>query len=479
MEEPPVMKQYLFATLIALSFVVPSVASANPEPTAYDSRSTAMGLTGTSYLERPAAVAINPANLEGIDKFGFTVNFSALLVNQWAPVEGPNTRLESGLGFGPLPAGFIAARIAPRVVFGAGIYIETGYGSDFSDVRCLDGDVVGPPPNYEPATLNSTPQCTNADPQDLNVSFFVGEFSAGTSIRVTDNFWLGVTLRLPFSKQVADLYQNVGAALGFVSYDRVKNDLGGVGFPSPRFGFTWKPHKKVSIGAMYRMYSKIKLTGTTQSALITGIIGEDSLNSQANWFIPHAIQAGIAIFPNERVVVAIEGRAQFHGANKSGNKTQTVIVETPPDSQIEIAPIVVPFGWRNAWSVKVGAEYRFPIDMLLIRGGANFARSATSGEFAQYFTPPPGYSGFLSAGLGFYFDGRGGDQKDMYLLDLAGAFAFSVGSIGDQFIDQPATIPGTNDQTVLCSDQQVVRTGCPGDLGVYTYFLTLGFTVQY
>ncbi|MGB5811719.1 MAG: outer membrane protein transport protein, partial [Polyangiales bacterium] len=414
-----------------------------------------------------------------IEKFGFTLNFSALLVDQWAPVQGPNTRLNSGLGLGPLPAAFVAGRIAPRVVFSAGIYIETGYGSDFSDVTCLDGDVVGPGPDYEPATLDSNPQCSNPQPEDLNVSFFVGEFSAGTSIRVTDNFWIGVALRLPFSKQVADLYQNVGAAIGFVNYDRVKNDLGGVGFPSPRFGFTWKPHEKISIGAMYRMYSKIKLSGTTESSLITGITGEDSLNARADWFVPHAIQAGIAFFPNERVVLAIEGRAQFHGASKTGNKTQTVVVDTPADSPIEIAPIIVPFGWKNAWSVKVGAEYRFPIDMLLIRGGANFAQSATSGEFAQYFTPPPGYSGFLSTGLGFYFDGRGGEKKDMYLLDLAGAFAFSVGKIGNEFIGQTATIPGTDQETVLCSDQQVVRTGCPGDLGVYTYFLTLGFTVQY
>ncbi|MGB5810461.1 MAG: hypothetical protein WBG86_08025, partial [Polyangiales bacterium] len=164
------MKQRIFAACLALALVTPSFASANPEPTAYDSRSIAMGLTGTSYLERPAALAINPANLEGIEKFGFTLNFSALLVDQWAPVQGPNTRLNSGLGLGPLPAAFVAGRIAPRVVFSAGIYIETGYGSSFSDVTCLDGNVVGPGPDYEPATLEDTPpegRCTEPQPEDL------------------------------------------------------------------------------------------------------------------------------------------------------------------------------------------------------------------------------------------------------------------------------------------------------------------------
>ena len=144
------MQHRLFAISLAIFILTPVVASANPEPTAYDSRSIGMALTGTSYLERPAALVINPANLEGIDNFGFTINHTQLFVNQWAPVQGPGTRVESGLGFGPLPAGFVAGRIAPRVVFAAGIYIETGYGSDFDGVVCLDGAPLDP--NDPPGT---------------------------------------------------------------------------------------------------------------------------------------------------------------------------------------------------------------------------------------------------------------------------------------------------------------------------------------
>jgi hypothetical protein len=471
------MKQQLLATCLALAVLTPALASANPEPTAYDSRSIAMGLTGTSYLERPAALTLNPANLEGIDKFGFTFNFSALLVKQWAPVQGPNARLDSGLGFGPLPAGFVAGRIAPRVVFAAGIYIETGYGSSFDDVLCVDGDVVTDGvPDTDPATCtngNAPPNGIGEGPQDLNVSFFVGEFSAGTSIRVTDRFWLGVALRLPFSKQVADLWQNVGAVFGATSYGRVKNDLGGVGFPSPRFGITWKPHPKVTIGGMYRVYSKIKMTGTTETSTLPDI----TFDAAADWFIPHAFQVGLAYQPNERLLFAFEARMQFHGADKSGNKNQTVTA-SDPNGPLELT-IVVPFGWENTWSVKFGFEYRFPIDLLAIRGGVNFARSATSAEWAQYFTPPPGLSSFLSGGLGFYWDDATGEQKDKYMLDVTGAFSASTGNIGDEYIGTEGTIPGTNDQVTLCSADQTVRTGCPGDLGVYTYWVTVGFTVQY
>jgi long-subunit fatty acid transport protein len=311
----------------------------------------------------------------------------------------------------------------------------------------------------------------------------------GTSIRVTDKFWLGVALRLPFSKQVADLWQNAGAALGGFGYARIKNDLGGVGFPSPRFGITWKPHRKVTIGAMYRVYSKIKLSGTSRTGLLpnpeTGNPLE--LDATADWFVPHAFQVGLAYQANERLLLVFGGRMQFHAADKSGNKNQTVDVTDPTGTiTFPIEPIVVPFGWRNAWSVKAAAEYRFKIDLLAIRGGVNFAKSATSGEWAQYFTPPPGFSGFFSAGLGFYWDDTTGKQKDKYMFDIAGAFSFSGGTIGDEHIGTTATVPGTRDpetgvgdEEVLCTRDQVIRTGCPGDLGVFTYFVTLGFTLQY
>jgi len=471
------MKHTLLIACLLTGLLTPAFASANPEPTAYDSRSIGMGLTGVTFLQRPAALALNPANLEGIPKLGFTINFTNLLVNQTAPVQGPNTSVASGLGYGPLPSGFIAGRIAPRVVFAGGIYIETGYGSSFSGVTCLDGDPVGPAPDYTPNNdTNPGPgQCTNPQPQDLNVTFFVGEFAAGFSFRVHEKFWLGVALRLPFSKQTADLYQNVGAALGTTGYGRVKNDLGGMGFPSPKIGFTWKPHKKVNVSLMYRMYSKIHLSGTTETELIPGQV----LNSTAGWTIPNALAYGISVQATRHALLAFEGRTQFHGAAKTGNANQTVVASI---GDTVLSTIVVPFGWKNVWSAKVGFEYRFTKDLLALRLGANIAESATTGQFAQYFTPPPGLSGNLAGGLGFYWKDRNNPAiKDKYQLDLAGAFAFTTGTIGDEYIRTLAQVPGTNpaQDVLLCSEDQVVRTGCPGHYKVLTYWASLSFSILY
>ena len=460
------MKYKVSMAVLLAGLLTPALASANPEPTAYDTRSIGMGLTGTSYLERPAALAINPALLEGIDKLGFTFNLTNLLVNQIAPVQGAGTSVSSGLGYGPLPSGFIAGRIAPRVVFAGGIYIETGYGSSFSDVTCLDGVAVD-----DDGNILDGGDCNNNSPQDLDVTFFVGEFSAGFSFKAHEKFWLGVALRLPFSKQTADLYQNVGAALGAPRYGRVKNDLGGVGYPTLRFGFQIKAHKKLDIGLMYRMAGKIKLTGTTETALLPGL----TLDSVADWFIPHAFAVGISSQITTKTLLALDFRMQFHGAEKSGNKNQTVVASN--EGQV-LSTIVVPFGWKNTWSVKLGVEHRF-IDLFAIRGGANIAASATSALWAQYFTPPPGLSGNLSLGFGFYWDDRNDPSvKDKYMLDLAGAFAFTTGTL-DTPPTEPQQIPGTDEFVTVCSTDQVVRTGCAGDYKVFTYWASVSFTLQY
>ncbi|MDH3653546.1 MAG: outer membrane protein transport protein [Myxococcales bacterium] len=484
------MKHKLLMACLVTGVLTPALASANPEPTAYDSRSIAMGLTGVTYLDRASALVLNPANLEGINKLGFTFNFTALFVNQRAPVQGPNTRLDSGVGFGPLPSGFIAGRIAPRVVFAGGIYIETGYGSSFSQVTCLDGDPVGPGPDYTPNNdTNAGPgQCTVPTPQNLDVTFFVGEFSTGFSFLAHEKFILGLALRLPFSKQVADIYQNIGAATPILpspTYGRVKNDLGGVGVPSLRIGFTIKPHRKVRISAMYRMASKIKLTGTTETALIAGA-DPITLEAEADWFIPHAIAFGVSYQANSHLLLAFEGRVQFHGAKNSGNQNQTVTA-TDPDGVFPDTRIVVPFGWENAWSAKIGFEYRFTQDLLALRLGVNVAKGATSAKWAQYFTPPPAPAGVqtVTAGLGFYWDDRNDPSiKDKYRLDLGGLFAFTKDTIGNEFIGQRALVPGGDpdnpiDNPRICSEDQVVRTGCPGEYRVFSYWASVSFTLQY
>ncbi len=454
-----------------LALILPATASANPEPTAYDTKSVSLGLTGVSYLERPAALAINPALLEGIDKFATTIMFNPLLVNQQAPVQGANSALKSGLGFGPIGSLFVAGRIAPRIVFGGGVYLEVAYGSDFANVSNIDGPFTGianPTSGAGNGPLgNNLAQYPNAE--NLRVVFVVGEVALGPSIRINDKVNIGFALRIPFAKQVASLFQNIGAALGATSYANIKNDLTGIGFPSGRFGISYRPIKQLWLGVSYRPYVKINMSGST--VLKDPVSGEvtDRGSARASWSVPHALQFGGAVrLLEERLMIILEGRLQWHNAKRTGNEDQTVDVNF---NSLGAQGLVVPFDWRNVWSAKLGVEYALT-DFFALRGGVNAAISATTKRFAQYFTPPPGINWFVSYGAGFNWD-----KVD---FDVGGAFAWGGTTLDSSVSRNPDGTPrevNFDGQTIgLCSDEQVTRTGCPGKYTVVTYWVSLSMT---
>jgi hypothetical protein len=190
------------------------------------------------------------------------------------------------------------------------------------------------------------------------------------------------------------------------------------------------------------------------------------------------VQVGVSIQANSHMLWALEYRIQMHQADKYGNQNQTVTSTIPGGTELTT---VVGFGWENAWGFKLGFEYRFNKDLLALRLGFNAAKSATSGPFTQYFTPPPGFSPYGSVGLGFYWDDRNDKSiKDKYRLDLAGAFGGSFGNIGNEYIGQEVEVPGSGGQIeIACSDDQVVRTGCPGQYRALTYWASFSFTLQY
>jgi len=446
-------------SLLVLSAMLPNPAAANTEPTAYDAQSVVMGQTGVSYLERPAAIAINPALLTGIEKFSFSVMFNPIFVNTCAPVEGPNSNMCTGVSFGPLGSTFFAWRIAKRMVWGAGAYIEVGYGGNYEGVQNVDGEpteVVGP------------------EPQDQSVTFFVGELATGPSIEINDKWSVGVMLRLPIAVQSADLYQNIGAAsqLPNPTYGRIRNDLSGVGFPSARIGLSFKPNDIWTVGASWRVYTKIKMTGTTQTGF--DIPGLETLDAESEWTIPNALQVGASVkLVQKKLLLAAELRMQFHEAKKQGNQTQTVRVSLPSGSDPALeallpAPTVAPLYWKNVYAAKLGLEYQI-IDLVAIRFGFAVGNSNIREEFAQIFTPPPGIQIAGSTGVGFSWN-----KVD---FDLGLFFSQYGSTIGPEVAQEPVEIEG--ELTNLCSRDQVLRTGCAGDYKVRTFFISTQLTYHY
>ena len=57
------MTRRLAAAFLLVGVLTPALASANPEPTAYDTRGISMGLTGTTHMERASALVLNGAGI--------------------------------------------------------------------------------------------------------------------------------------------------------------------------------------------------------------------------------------------------------------------------------------------------------------------------------------------------------------------------------------------------------------------------------
>jgi len=253
------------ALVALLTLLMCSRASANIEPSSYDAKSIAAGTTGMAYLDNPSALAINPANLARIDRGGMSVNITPVFQVSHAPLSGPNTDVQSDLGFGPIPSLFGAVRVADRVVLGFGAYTLGLFGAKYSNVQDLYGQ--------EGAT------------GDFEVTFASGEAAVGVGIEVAPSFDLGVTLRVPFAWQRATIPAELGALIIPTSAT-----LGGAGWPGGRIGLTWRATHALAVSLMYRTVATSRLSGD----LSTSGLVELSSSVTARFSTPHVLSGGLA-----------------------------------------------------------------------------------------------------------------------------------------------------------------------------------------
>jgi len=390
-----------------LSALLCNAASANIEPSSYDAKSIAAGTTGMAYLDSPSALAINPANLAGIDRGGMSVNITPVFSVSQAPLAGPNSEVQSDLGFGPIPSLFGAARVADRVVLGFGAYALGIFGAKYSNVQDLYGE----------------PGATG----DFEVRFVSGEAAVGVAIEIISSLDLGLTLRVPFAWQKATIPAELGGTL-----IPTTATLGGAGWPGGRIGLTWRATPMIAASLMYRTVATSRLSGDLRT--LEGLDLSSSVTSKFS--TPHVLSGGVAFsLLNQALTVAGELHVMFYEAS---NQVQTLHLEAFAGTPLETAEI--PFLWQNAFSLRFGVDYQIN-SRFAVRGGYVPSSSATTAAGAQPVTPPPGWSHSFSAGFGASWKS--------FAVDFALQTAFASAHVG------PSTDPDA------CSG--FIRVGCEGD----------------
>ena len=460
-------------------------ARANPEPPAlYDARIVGMGGTGIAHVLGPAAAVHNPAQLDTVEDFDVNLTATNLFVRFRASFSGAGNEQDSPLIYAPLPFLGGAIRFTDRFTLGMAAYISTGFGGGFSNVErigvgepCIDGlfDIRSEADHCFPED----------DPQDQNVTLVIGELAIPMSIRILDNFRVGLALRLPYGAQRVSTHQEItGALLNApfygLGYARVNQSVSGFGTPGVLLGATYDATPTFSLAVAYRSKIRISMSGTTDIALrdsplldnaivrpivdglpaigmlVDGLVTD--IPTKTDWYVPHMFRVGFAKWLlDRRLLVSAELKVQFH---KEANKEQVFRMEGAA-ANIGLAEMRADFDWRNVYLGLFGAEFWATANVPL-RVGFTIGNSATPKHTTNAFAPPPGLQvgGYFGSGIRF----------GKFAVDLG----FGYGS-GPQY-EREALPAGQYYPT--CQPGQPVKAGCSGVQAVRSYFLSLGATYR-
>jgi long-chain fatty acid transport protein len=404
----------------------PRSAEANTEPSLYDAKSVGLGGTGIGWIQGPASLYINPAGLQGINRFSGTFSFAAIIADLSAPVGGPDDVLHTG--FTPFPSALIGAgyRIHDRVVIGAGGYAQTGFGATYEGVDRISGHDL-------------------FFPEDQSVLFYVIEAALAVSVRVHDKLDVGVSFRFPYAKLDASVTQEIFPD-DYRLVDQVVSGTQNV--PGILAGATFRVNDDLTLAAVYRSKITIPMEGT--SGIHFTQAGPTEVDTTTEWTVPHMFRLGGALeLSNDKYMVAAELRAQLH---KKANKAQIFRTEFPGFEEV-----VAPYDWKNVYGWVLGLEYRRDgKNKWPIRVGSSGSNSATPRKSTQFFTPAPGLL------LAFY--GGTGIVLGKNRLDFGVSYQFGSDDVPNQ--------PGR------CEDGQRVKVGCEGAYGVRSIFLTASVTAN-
>ncbi len=443
-----------------------SVARANPEPTAlYEGRHAAMGGTAVAYADNAVAVFHNPAGLSRVESASFDATTSILMVRYNVPFAGPGSEIDSPPIFGPPPFIGGAGRLSDRFVAGGAVYFATAFGGRFTNIPRLDDYTPRTPCSNSP--VGQVTDCTNSmlpdvvtertvqTTSDQTVTLFIVEAAAALAMRVTEDFHVGLSLRLPWAQQSTTSDQEITPN----AWRPVEQTVQGFGAPSLLAGFQWDVNRKLTLGAVYRMRANIRMSGETRVNI--GYDSQPSVNvvsAETTWRTPHMFRIGAALrLLDDRLLLSAEFRMQFHARV---NTVQRFELSDPDGltAAVGLTEISAPFEWYNVWYPSFGGQYQIARNWWA-RGGWSIGRSATPRTTLSPFTPPPGWQYSFSSGFGARF-GR-------WDIDLA--YQFATGA--------PAVITQRN--AVNCSREAAQKSGCDGIYALDAHSMILSATYNH
>ncbi len=343
----------------------------------FDGRSVALGGTGTAYTDNAAAIFLNPAGLEQIDKLSATIDFTPFLFKTEIPLTGPTSVFTSERTFVPLFFAGGAYRVHDQVVMGLALLTPAGFGINLANLPGGAGDL------------------------DVTLARF--ELAIPVSVRLMKDLSLGLEWRGTYMKHTISQSVQAGPA-GFVPMDI---DLSGTNLTGLAVGLFYKPKSMVRLGLSYRSKVNVGSSGTTTMA------GSD-MDTTSSWATPHSFRLGTAItLADEKLMLAADVKYQLY--DNSQNQL-AIVTATPAGDQTT----TINLDWNNSLALGLGGEYQVS-KLVTLRLGYSLTQSAVPGSTGGFVGPPPGWFKGIHMGAGLAFES--------FDVDIGGYYMFGTKTV--------------------------------------------------
>jgi long-subunit fatty acid transport protein len=365
-----------------------------------------MGGTGVAFISSAAAVPINPALLDKVNKYSITLDVFGIGAQPTAPYTITHLHengdryqsydsIRSKPALAPLPFLGAAYRLHPRLVLALAVYPIIGQGTAAK---------YRPAPDEFPNLM-----ATNKARMGLV------ETGEALSIRLLDNLSIALMWRISYMIQDVSTPIPGGPPAG-VATDKdhtvVKNadiHITGINFYGFQFGLHYTPIKSLQLGFTYR--NRVNVWGKDGTTTVHLGDPPTKLPTEGGFNNPHSIRAGFAWTTlHEKLLLALDFKYLFYAS--AFKQIKTIIDGTP---QIRDAY------WINSAVLQLGAEYKVH-EKVPLRVGYTVLNSATQADYAIAFGAPPGISHLITGGLGL----KALDSLD---LDLAGSYVVLDGRV--------------------------------------------------
>lgn len=343
------------AALVGLGASLPNSAAAGgyDTPMLYSARHMGMGGTAVAYVDDPSAMFHNPAGLAGTEKLTLMGDFSLLVGDITAnPQSASDDSITSGTTVAPFFLIGASGRITSWLTAGLAIYPVASAGAEYTYGMNAAGDV---------GTDSTT------------LVFF--EISPGLAFEIPNT---GLSIGAGYRMTYASLDRSRDTGLA------TELELSGLSFAGFRLGAQYNLMDYVKFGLSYRHKTVTEVDGPGF------VVAPGDATYTTEFILPSRFSFG-ARSDFGPVGIALDAEYALQSQNGRGQISTEMAgldIDTIND-------------WENAWTVRLGAEYRLMDGKLPIRLGYVWDQQTSNRAYPTAFGTPPDATHIFTAGAGY------------------------------------------------------------------------------